>query len=103
MSFRKKDNLKGYNAYFIGQDNKKALASVKDTTSGRALDVYSTMPGVLFYTGDFLSGQFLPFQGLCLEAQYYPDAMNHSGFKINILEPNEEKSDTIVYSFRVEK
>ncbi|MDR2949896.1 MAG: galactose mutarotase [Prevotella sp.] len=100
MSLLKKDNLEGYNAYFIRQDNKEVLGSVKDITSGRVLDVYSTMPGILFYTGDFLTGQFLPFQGLCLEAQYYPDAMNHTDFASNILEPKEEKTDVITYSFR---
>jgi len=100
MASLKKDNLEGYNAYFIKKDNKEALGSVKDITSGRVLDVYSTMPGILFYTGDFLSNQFLPFQGLCMEAQYYPDAMNHTDFASNILEPNEEKTDIITYSFR---
>jgi aldose 1-epimerase len=103
MASLKRDNLSGYNTYFIKQDNKKALGSVKDIISGRVLDVYSTMPGVLFYTGDFLSGQFLPFQGLCLESQYYPDAMNHAGFTGNILKPGKEKTDTIIYSFRVEE
>ncbi|MFV0537805.1 MAG: hypothetical protein ACK5M3_10580 [Dysgonomonas sp.] len=100
MASLKKDDLEGYNAYFIRQSNKEALGSVKDITSGRVLDVYSTMPGILFYTGDFLSGEFLPFQGLCLEAQYYPDAMNHTDFVSNILEPNKEKTDIITYSFR---
>jgi len=103
MSLVKKDNLQGYNAYFIKQNNQKSIVSVKDDISGRILDVYSTMPGVLFYTGDFLSDQFLPFQGLCLEAQYYPDAINHAGFIANILERGEEKTDTITYSFRIEQ
>lgn len=100
MASLKKDNLEGYNAYFIKQDDTNVLASVKDIISGRTLDVYSTMPGILFYTGDFLSGDFLPFQGLCLEAQYYPDAMNHTDFISNILEPDEAKTDIITYSFR---
>lgn len=100
MASFKKDNLEGYNAYFIKKDNKNTLASIKDLNSRRVLDVYSTMPGILFYTGDFLSGEFLPFQGLCMEAQYYPDAMNHTDFVSNILEPNQEKTDTITYSFR---
>ena len=100
MASLKKDNLEGYNAYFIRQDNKDALASIKCPISERTLDVYSSMPGILFYTGDFLSDQFLPFQGLCLEAQYYPNAMNHTDFVSNILEPNKEKTDIITYSFR---
>lgn len=100
MASLKKDNLEGYNAYFIRNNDDKPMASVNDISSGRIMDVYSSMPGILFYTGDFLSNQFLPFQGLCLEAQYYPDAMNHTDFASNILKPNEEKTDIITYSFR---
>lgn len=96
----KDDNLEGYNAYFIkSSENRNPIASLKDGISGRTLDVYSSMPGLLFYTGDFLSNQFIPFQGLCLEAQYYPDGMNHAYFETNILTPHEEKVDTIIYSF----
>lgn len=100
MALLKKDNLEGYNAYFITNNDDKPMASVNDIDSGRIMDVYSSMPGILFYTGDFLSDQFLPFQGLCLEAQYYPDAMNQPGFEANILELDKEKTDTIIYSFR---
>lgn len=100
MASLKKDNLEGYNAYFIRQDKKDVLASIADPISGRTLDVYSSMPGILFYTGDFLSNQFLPFQGFCLEAQYYPDGVNHPHFKVNILAPDEEYTDVIVYAFR---
>lgn len=103
MCLLKKDNLEGYNTYFIKNNSKdKILASLKDSTSGRILDVYSSMPGVLFYTGDFLSGKFISFQGLCFEPQYYPDGMNHPHFETNILKPDEEKTDTIVYKFRNE-
>jgi aldose 1-epimerase len=99
MASLKEDNLEGYNAYFIKQDNTKALASVKDITSGRVLDIYSSMPGVLLYTGDFLSGKFESMSGLCMEAQYYPDGMNHPGFEVNILQPDSAKTDTIEYHF----
>lgn len=100
MASLKNDNLEGYNAYFIKQDNTKALGSIKDITSGRVLDVYSTMPGILFYTGDFLADPFLPFQGLCLESQYYPDGVNHNDFQSCILLPHQERTDIITYSFR---
>ena len=52
--------------------------------SGRVMDVYTNQPGMQFYTGSFLniqngkSGYQYPMHsGFCMEAQNYPDAMNH--------------------------
>lgn len=100
----KNDNLEGYNAHFIKGINlpkNKPLASVKDNNSGRIIDMYTSMPGVQVYTGDFLSGKFNPFGGICLEAQYHPDGVNHSHFALCKLEPGKEQVDTIIYHFRV--
>jgi len=99
----KKDNLEGYNAFFVKNDGingNNPLASVRDTTSGRMVDVYTTMPGVQLYTAEFLSGKFIPFEGLCLEAQYHPDGVNHPDFVSNILIPAKEQTDTIKLHFR---
>ncbi|MDR1225353.1 MAG: galactose mutarotase [Prevotellaceae bacterium] len=94
-------NIKGYNAYFIGKENGglHRLASLKERTSGRELKVYSTMPGVQFYTGDYLTGAHQPFEGLCLEAQLYPDAPNKPNFPSCVVEPDTEYRHAIVYSF----
>ena len=47
------------------------------------MDVYTTQPGVQFYTGNFLNCQsgkggvaYGKHSGLCLETQNYPDAPN---------------------------
>lgn len=98
----KNDNLKGYNAFFvkdISHNLNEPLASLLNTDSGRTVDLYTSMPGVLIYTGDFLSDKFRPFEGICLEAQYHPNAINQPHFKQNILEPNQTKTDTIIYRF----
>ncbi|WP_156032912.1 aldose epimerase family protein [Prevotella sp. 10(H)] len=98
----KNEIIKGYNTYFGTKSNKSdmPLASVTDNYSGRSVDLYTSMPGFQFYTGDYLSGNFIPFEGLCIEAQYHPDGLNHSLFEKNILEPDIEKIDWIKYSFR---
>jgi len=104
MLLKGKDILKGYNAYFVKNqltEHNTPLASLRDSRSGIAVDLYTSMPGVMFYTGDFLSGQFTPFSGLCMEAQYHPDGLNHPHFIQNVLLPGQEKTDHIKYCFSV--
>ncbi|PXV65023.1 aldose 1-epimerase [Dysgonomonas alginatilytica] len=98
----KNDSLKGYNAFFIKEskhNENTPLASLLDPDSGRTIDLYTSMPGVLIYTGDFLSDGFQPFEGICLEAQYHPDALNQPHFPSNILQPDQIKTDTLTYRF----
>ena len=97
----KKEIIKGYNTYFISSDttNKlKKLASLKEENSSRQMDMYSTMPGCMIYTGDYLSGSHIPFGGVCLEAQYHPDGLNHN-FPANLLYPGKEAKEVIKYCF----
>jgi len=97
----KNEIIKGYNTFFVGKKTKpgilRLLASLKDNYSGRILEVYSDMPGIQFYTGDYLSTPFMPFGGLCLEAQFYPDAPNQSHFPTCMLLPDKEVTYNIKY------
>lgn len=100
----KKEILKGYNTYFIAKElsaNCKLLASLREKQSGRMLKVYATAPGIQVYTGDYLSGKFAPRSGVCLEAQGFPDAPNHTNFPSCILLPGDEYKQKIVYEFGV--
>jgi aldose 1-epimerase len=105
MPLKSEPSIKGYNAYFTGKntDGKSLswLASLRESTSGRRLEVYSTAPGVMLYTGDYLSGAHLPFEGLCLEAQGYPDAPNHPNFPSCVVEANREYRQEIRYRFGI--
>jgi len=96
----KKDNLEGYNTFFVKSQD-IAKASLRSESSGRQLDVRSSMSGIQLYTGDFLNDKFLPFQGVCLEAQYYPDGINKKHFDVCILKAGEVKMDWIEYAFSV--
>ena len=95
----KNEVLKGYNTYFISNSGEqlKHLASLREPKSEIVIKIFSTMPGVQVYTGDYLSGKHQPFSGICLEAQFYPDAPNHPGFKNCILKPNIETVHKIVF------
>jgi len=97
----KNEIIKGFNTYFISNSTKtfKHLATLRNEISGRILDVFSTMPGVQIYTGDYLTNDFFPFAGICLEAQFYPDGPNHSNFETMIIEKNKVYNQKIIYKF----
>jgi aldose 1-epimerase len=64
-----------------------------------------------FYTGNFLDGTlkgkgsilFKKHGGFCMEAQHFPDSVNHPEFPSTILRPGETYKQTTIYRFSVEK
>lgn len=95
----KNNEMVGYNTYFIVANNSKLkkCAILKNINTGLCMTLYTTMPGFMLYTGDFLDLPFAPFQGICMEAQHYPDAMNHPEFPSIILSPHKTKKERIKY------
>jgi len=81
------------------------VAVLSDPISGRTLEVYTTQPGLQFYTGNFLDGKFVNRDGkpikqhtaLCLETQHFPDSPNEPGFPSTILRPGEKYHSLTVY------
>ncbi|TPH13896.1 aldose epimerase family protein [Litorilituus lipolyticus] len=61
------------------------------------LSVYTTLPGLQVYTGNYLSDPFLPKQGICLEAQFWPDSPNRAEFPSVKLCAGEEYFHEIIY------
>jgi len=74
-------------------------ATVFSPQSHIQLRVYTNMPGLQVYTGNHLSGQHQPYQGLCLEPQYYPDSPNQRHFPNCFLQPGETYHHQIIYEF----
>ena len=82
-------------------------ARVSDAVSGRTMEVWTTEPGVQFYTGNFLDGSFKGKGGIayqkrtafCLETQHFPDSPNHPSFPTTLLKPGEKYHTTTVYKF----
>lgn len=102
MACQKDEKLFGYNTYFIRQESNnpdEPLAFLYNADSGRILEMYTSMPGFLFYTGDYLDSPFYQFNGICLEAQHYPDFLNQAHFPSNIIDREEEKEDFIIFKF----
>ncbi len=84
-------------------------AQAMDPDSGRLMEVYTDLPGMQFYTGNFLSSQ-LPGKGgadygrrhaYCFETQYYPDAVHKEHFPSPILKAGEEYYTATVYKFKL--
>lgn len=87
---------------------KKKIAVVYEPTTGRELTVFSTEPGVQFYTGNFLKGAkgkdgvvYPKRYGFCLEPQHFPDSPNKPEFPTVILNPGERFQTETIYKFSV--
>ncbi|MCM1326786.1 MAG: galactose mutarotase [Bacteroidales bacterium] len=81
----------------------KHIATVKAPKSGRIMKVFTTLPGVQFYAGNFIDRQegkggkvYDKRYGLCLETQYYPDAIHHENFPSCVM---AEYDSVTVYAF----
>ena len=94
--------------WVLNKGDKLALAArVYESGSGRVLEVYTTEPGVQFYSGNFLDGtlkgkgnrMYQKRAGLCLETQHFPDSPNESSFPSPVLKPGMKYQTTTVYKF----
>jgi aldose 1-epimerase len=97
-----------HNLVLRSKGKKLALAArVYDPKSGRVLEMYTTEPGVQFYTGNFLDGKrkgkdgavYNKHAGFCLEAQHFPDSINQKQFPSVVLRPGEVYRQTTLYKF----
>jgi aldose 1-epimerase len=103
---------KGVNNYYVidppGEDaTLKHACTLQDDATQRRVDVLTTYPGLMVYTGDYLSSNFSGnrnfvfnrFGGVCLECQHYPDSPNHPDFPQVYLEAGEVCEEQILFKF----
>jgi len=106
------ENGLGYDHNFVLNRADTGLvhaARVVEPVSGRTLDVWTTEPGVQFYSGNFLDGSitgkggrvYTHRTGFCLETQHFPDSPNHPDFPSTILRPGDEYRSRTVLAFGV--
>ena len=103
--------VKGYDHNFVidGWDQTlRKIAEVEGEQSGITMKVYTDLPGVQFYTGNFLEGVrgkrnmiYHDNSGFCLETQYYPNAANEESFPSPVLKKGEKYDTTTIYQFGV--
>ena len=92
-----------------GTDTPTWAARVFDPTSGRVMEVYTTEPGVQFYSGNFLDGTvrgkrgavYSRRSGFTLETQHYPDSPNQPAFPSSILAPGAKYHSRTLLRFGV--
>ncbi len=97
--------------YIINKtDNELAFAaSAYEPRSRRYMEVFTTEPGVQFYTGNHLKGTeigksgkaYSKRTGFCLETQHYPDSPNKENFPSTLLKAGETLQSTTIYKFSV--
>lgn len=104
----------GYDHNFVLNGRSGSLrraATVYEPTSGRLMEVWTTEPGLQFYTGNFLDGTIpgmggKPYNqryGFCLEAQHFPDSPNKPNFPSTVLEKGGRYRTTTIYKFSTGK
>jgi len=93
------------------QDGTLGLAArLYAPTTGRMMEVFTTQPGVQFYSGNQLDGTltgkrgtvYNQYYGLALETQHFPDSPNHPEFPSTVLRPGEIYRETTIYRFMVQ-
>jgi len=100
----------GYDHNFVlrGDSGTLRLAlRLSEPTTGRVMEMWTTEPGIQFYSGNFLDGTILgkrgiayPFHGaIVLEAQHFPDSVHQPAFPSIILRPGETYTQTTLYRF----
>jgi aldose 1-epimerase len=97
-----------HNLVLYSEGKKLALAArVTEPKTGRVLETFTTEPGVQFYTANSLDAKikdkagagYKKHGGFCLEAQHFPDSINHPEFPSVVLRPGQTYKQTTIYKF----
>ncbi|WP_183731083.1 MULTISPECIES: aldose epimerase family protein [Paraburkholderia] len=108
-SFEQMRIARGYDQNWVLDNGNRAqpgfAARAYDPASGRVLDVYTTQPGLQFYTSNSLNGGAVGRSGVsyrqtdafALEAQHFPDSPNHPAFPTTVLKAGETLHETTIW------
>ncbi|MBD1393371.1 aldose epimerase family protein [Mucilaginibacter glaciei] len=105
-------NGKGYDHNFVldKNDGTKPVAVVSSPLTGITMEIYTTEPGLQFYSGNFLTGATHDGKGgkayglrsaFCLETQHFPDSPNQPSFPSTVLKPGATYRTSTTYKFTV--
>ncbi|MDR2274128.1 MAG: galactose mutarotase [Sphingobacterium sp.] len=103
---------KGYDHNFEldKKDDFQHVASVYAPKTGIEMQIYTSEPGLQFYSGNFMkdsdpkgkNGKVYPYRSaFCLETQHFPDAPNHPNFASTVLKPGDTYHSKTTYRFSV--
>ena len=107
-------DFKGYDHFFVVDGWQKNILGevgrLSDPTSGRAVEILSSYPGCMVYTGNWLGSgspktrtgnRYYDYAGVAIECQTHPDAVNQPQFPSVLLHEGELYCNKIVYRLRV--
>lgn len=101
----------GYDHNFVltGSNTEKLplSASAIGNKSKILLEVFSSEPGIQFYTGNFLDGnivgkndkKYFKHAAFCFETQHFPDSPNQPSFPSTRLNPGDTYRSKTIYKF----
>jgi aldose 1-epimerase len=83
------------------------VADFQDAKSGRSLEVYTTEPGMQFYTGYYISNLlsrenghiYGPLSAFCCETQRYPNGVNIENSPESFADSNQPFESKTIYKF----
>lgn len=114
FDYKQLRNAGGYDHNFVLNKRERNIMSLAaelyDESSGRFMALHTTLPGLQFYSGNFLDciegkggALYMKNGGICLEPQLFPNAMEHTHFPSPILRAGEEYRHMIRYTFSVKE
>ena len=92
MNRKVHQKMKGFDTTYVVQKNlKNYVASLKNSKTKIKIDFFSNLPGLQLYSAQNLNykKKLLPYQGICLETQYFPDTPNKKNFPSTLIKPNK--------------
>ena len=99
---------RGYDHNYVLDQGTAAAAELWCPRTGIGLELHTTLPGMQLYTAGFLTERtgksgavYGPHHAVCLEPQFFPDAVNHDNFPSPVLKAGAEYHQTIRYRFFV--
>jgi len=101
--------IAGYDHNFVlnGEAGRlRKAGEVSDPISGRAMEIWTTEPGVQLYiaigldgSNKGIGGAYQKFGALCLETQHFPDSPNHPKFPSTVVSPGKDLHSETIYKF----
>jgi aldose 1-epimerase len=101
----------GYDHNFCVRDwdgELKKIGSLYEEKSGRGMEVYTDLPGIQIYTGNYLGvcmGRhkkiYRTHGAICMETQYFPNHINEENFVSAVFDKEKPYDSTTIYKFFV--
>ncbi len=86
-------------------DEIELIGELIDEVSGRSMEIYTDLPGVQLYAGNYIAGsakgggEYVRRAGVCFETQHFPDAINHDNFPSPVVKAGGAFDSTTIYRF----